>query len=70
MAKVMINFFTWLENSTYAERLILIFIVLLMLAAFLLILNLEVIAEQMANLAYLLLVIGLIMKVLELLKEK
>jgi hypothetical protein len=41
-----------------------------MLAAFLLILNLEVIAEQMANLAYLLLVIGLIMKVLELLKEK
>jgi len=53
---------SWLKTREFSDKCILLFIFLLIMCAFLLILGLEWLAEQSANIAYFTLVIGVVIK--------
>jgi len=60
----------WIKSREFSDKCILLFMTLLMMCAFLLILHLEPVAEQLANLAYLSLVTGVVIKFVKFVKEE
>lgn len=66
----MVKTIDWLKRREFSDKCILLFIALLMMCAFLLILHLEPIAEQLANIAYFSLVIGVVIKFVKFIREE
>ncbi len=60
----------WIKQRKFSDKCILLFMILLVLAAFLLVLRLTRIAEQLANIAYFSLVVGVGMKFVDLVRRK
>lgn len=61
---------SWIKSREFSDKCILLFMALLILCAFLLILKLEPVAEQLANLAYFALVTGVVIKFVKFVKEE
>lgn len=64
------KFLSWIESRKFSDKCILFFMFLLIMCAFLLILGLEWIAEQLATIAYFALVIGVVIKFVKFVREK
>ena len=62
--------FDWIKAREFSDKCVLLFMALLIMCAFLLVLHLESVAEQLANIAYFALVIGVIIKFIKFIKEK
>lgn len=60
----------WVKTREFSDKCILFFMFLLILCAFFLILNMEKIAEHLANIAYLALVLGVVIKFVKVVKEE
>ena len=60
----------WIKSREFSDKCILFFMFLLIMCAFLLILHLEPVAEQLANVAYLALVLGVTIKFVRFIKEE
>jgi len=60
----------WVKQREFSDKCILLFMVLLIMCAFLLILKLEPVAEQLANIAYFALATGIIIKFVKFIKEE
>lgn len=61
---------SWLKTREFSEKCILFFMFLLIMCAFLLILEMEWLAEQIANIAYFALVMGVMIKFIKFLREE
>ncbi|NOX96507.1 MAG: hypothetical protein GXO98_00280 [Nitrospirae bacterium] len=61
---------SWIKQRKFSDKCILLFITLLILAVFLLVLRLARVAEQLANIAYFSLVVGVGMKFVDLVRRK
>ncbi|MCM8765631.1 MAG: hypothetical protein NC920_02145 [Candidatus Omnitrophica bacterium] len=64
------NGLSWLKSREFSDKCILFFMLLLIFCAFFLILEMEKIAEHLANLAYLALVLGVGIKFVKVVKER
>jgi hypothetical protein len=62
--------FSWIKSREFSDKCILLFMALLIMCAFLLILHLEPFAEQLANVAYFALVVGVGIKFVKFVKEE
>ncbi|MCM8795358.1 MAG: hypothetical protein NC928_01510, partial [Candidatus Omnitrophica bacterium] len=60
----------WIKTRAFSDKCILFFMLLLVLCAFLLILEMKKIAEHLANIAYLVLVLGVGIKFVKMIKEE
>jgi len=68
--KLTLGAIEWVRTKEFSDKCILLFMALLIMCAFLLILHLEPIAKQLANLAYFALVTGVIIKFVKFVKEE
>ncbi len=68
--KRFIKYFHWLSVRDFSDKCVLLFMVLLIICAFFLILQLEPVAEQLANIAYFALVIGVVIKFVKMVREE
>ena len=62
--------FAWLRTREFSDKCILLFMFLLINCALFLIINLEPVAEQLANIAYFALVTGVVIKFIKMVREK
>jgi hypothetical protein len=60
--------FDWIKTREFSDKCVLLFMALLIMCAFLLVLHLEKIAEQLANVAYFALVMGVVIKFIRLMR--
>jgi len=60
--------FDWIKTREFSDKCVLLFMTLLIMCAFLLILHLEPVAEQLANVAYFALVVGVVIKFIKLMR--
>ena len=68
--KFIIRIFRWVESRGFSDKCIILFMFLLVMCALSLSLGLEPVAEQLANVAYFLLVIGVVGKFIRFLREE
>jgi hypothetical protein len=65
-----IKAFNWLKTREFSDKCVLLFMALLIICAFLLLLHLEPVAEQLANIAYIALVAGVVIKFVKMVREE
>ncbi|MFH1905613.1 MAG: hypothetical protein ABIK53_08870 [bacterium] len=69
-SRVILPFWQWLKPRPFSDKCIVLFMFLLIACALLLIANLEITAERVANVAYFALCLGVVVKFVQLVRER